>query len=304
MSVTTATAAPSRHPTFPGLPATIALSPSRASDFLTCPLLFRFRAIDRFPERPSAPAARGTLVHQVLEDLFDLPAADRTLESARKLLEPAWASLVEQEPDLNLVLLPDAQFPVVDQDDAPSPTVSQVAQWLTDAEPLLRTYFCLEDPTRLEPEAREMRVEVQLEDGPPLRGIIDRLDVAPGDLLRVVDYKTGRSPSPGYEQKAMFQMRFYALMLWRLRGILPKRLQLLYLGDGQVVHYDPTPEELIGFERMLRALWTTITAVAANGDWQPKESKLCGWCDHHALCPAKGGITPPLPTFIDLTADR
>ena len=149
-----------------------------------------------------------------------------------------------------------------------------------------------------------MRVEVQLEDGPPLRGIIDRLDVAPGDLLRVVDYKTGRSPSPGYEQKAMFQMRFYALMLWRLRGILPKRLQLLYLGDGQVVHYDPTPEELLGFERMLRALWTTITAVAANGDWQPKESKLCGWCDHHALCPAKGGITPPLPTFIDLTADR
>jgi putative RecB family exonuclease len=240
----------------------------------------------------------------VLEDLFDLPAADRTLESAKNLLEPAWASLVDQEPALNLVLLPDAQFPLVDANDTPTPTVSQVAQWLTDAEPLLRTYFALEDPTRLEPEAREMRVEVRLEGGPPLRGIIDRLDVAPGDLLRVVDYKTGRSPSPGYEQKAMFQMRFYALMLWRLRGILPKRLQLLYLGDGQVVHYDPTPEELVGFERMLRALWTTITQVAATGDWQPKESKLCGWCDHHAMCPAKGGTTPPLPTFIDLTTDR
>ncbi|MFZ1669602.1 MAG: PD-(D/E)XK nuclease family protein, partial [Candidatus Nanopelagicales bacterium] len=51
----------------PGLPAGIALSPSRASDFLTCPLLFRFRAIDRIPERPSSAAVRGTLVHAVLE---------------------------------------------------------------------------------------------------------------------------------------------------------------------------------------------------------------------------------------------
>ncbi|MEI8081930.1 MAG: PD-(D/E)XK nuclease family protein [Actinomycetes bacterium] len=304
MSVTTASSQSTRSAAIPGLPATIALSPSRATDFLTCPLLFRFRAIDRFPERPSPAAARGTLVHQVLEDLFDLPAAERTLASAKLLLAPAWDSLVEQEPALNLVLLPDAQFPVEQEQAVQTPSVAQVARWIAEAEPLLHSYFSMEDPTRLEPEARELRVEVQLEDGPPLRGIIDRLDAAPGDLLRVVDYKTGRSPSHGYEQKAMFQMRFYALMLWRLRGILPKRLQLLYLGDGQVVHYDPGPEELIGFERMLRALWTTITDVAATGDWQPKESKLCGWCDHHARCPAKGGVTPPLPTFIDLTTNR
>jgi len=32
------------------------LSPSRASDFKTCPLLYRFRSIDRLPEPPS-PAA-------------------------------------------------------------------------------------------------------------------------------------------------------------------------------------------------------------------------------------------------------
>src|SRR6266487_6995259 len=54
------------------------LSPSRAADFLTCPLLYRFRVIDRLPEPPSAAAARGTLVHAVLERLFDVPAPARS----------------------------------------------------------------------------------------------------------------------------------------------------------------------------------------------------------------------------------
>ncbi|MGH3396081.1 MAG: PD-(D/E)XK nuclease family protein, partial [Streptosporangiaceae bacterium] len=50
-------------------------SPSRAADFMTCPLLYRFRVVDRLPEPPSPAAARGTLVHAVLERLFDEPAA-------------------------------------------------------------------------------------------------------------------------------------------------------------------------------------------------------------------------------------
>ena len=48
-----------------------ALSPSRASDFQNCPLLYRFRTIDRLPEAPSPAAVRGTLVHELLEG-FDL----------------------------------------------------------------------------------------------------------------------------------------------------------------------------------------------------------------------------------------
>src|SRR6516162_2740231 len=54
------------------------LSPSRAADFMTCPLLYRFRVIDKIPEPPTSATARGTLVHTVLERLFDAPAAGRT----------------------------------------------------------------------------------------------------------------------------------------------------------------------------------------------------------------------------------
>src|SRR2546429_8742466 len=66
------------------------LSPSRAADFKTCPLLYRFRTIDRLPEQPTFDQARGTLVHAVLERLFDLPAADRTVDPAAALVEEQW----------------------------------------------------------------------------------------------------------------------------------------------------------------------------------------------------------------------
>src|SRR5215468_12423542 len=76
------------------------LSPSRAADFLTCPLLYRFRVIDRLPEAPSQAMARGTLVHAVLERLFDEPAADRSPAAAEQLIGPEWERLVAAEPEL------------------------------------------------------------------------------------------------------------------------------------------------------------------------------------------------------------
>src|SRR5580698_6729859 len=76
------------------------LSPSRAADFMTCPLLYRFRVIDRLPEPPSPAAARGTLVHAVLERLFDEPPAGRTPVTARALLAPQWDRLLAEEPEL------------------------------------------------------------------------------------------------------------------------------------------------------------------------------------------------------------
>src|SRR3954468_22196120 len=88
---------------------TVSLSPSRAGDFMTYPLLYRFRVIDRLPEPPSPAAARGTLVHAVLERLFDSPAAERTQQVARALLEPEWARLLADDPELGSLFDDDEQ---------------------------------------------------------------------------------------------------------------------------------------------------------------------------------------------------
>ena len=257
-----------------------ALSPSRAADFKQCPLLYRFRVVDRIPTQPSPAAARGTLVHAVLERLFDEPAAERTPERAVSLLPAAWESLVAEEPEL-AAMIEDSEH------------LSEET-WFAEAARLVERWFTLEDPTRLEPEARELYVETEVE-GLTLRGYVDRLDVAPGGALRVVDYKTGRSPSERFEGKALFQRKFYALVLWRMRGEVPRMLQLVYLGDGEVVRYVPDERDLLALEANVHALWRAIEHAAETGDWRPSPGRLCDWCDFKELCPEFGGTPPPLP---------
>src|SRR5699024_7006647 len=114
-----------------------------------------------------------------------------------------------------------------------------------DNRTLVRRYFELESPGNLEPRHREMRLEVSLPTGLRLRGYVDRLDVAPGGRIRVVDYKTGKSPHPRFEDKAKFQIFFYAVMICRDLVVVPSRLHLVYLGgNGAVRWYDPTEAEL------------------------------------------------------------
>jgi putative RecB family exonuclease len=260
------------------------LSPSRASDFMRCPLLYRLRVIDRVPEKPSAAATRGTVVHAVLERLFDAPAEQRTAERARAMVPGEWERLLAARPEL-AELFPEARG-----------SDGRLAEWLESAALLVERWFTLEDPTRLEPAERELYVETQLESGLTLRGYVDRLDVAPaGGELRVVDYKTGKAPRPEYAEEALFQMKFYALVLWRLRGVVPRRLQLVYLGSGDVLTYDPSERDLLAVRRKVLALWEAIRAATETGHWRPRPSRLCDWCDHQALCPEFGGTPPPYP---------
>mgnify|MGYP002150794990 CR=1 FL=1 len=167
-----------------------------------------------------------------------------------------------------------------------------------EAQSLLAGYYRLEDPTRFDPQSCEQRVEVELADGTPLRGFVDRIDVAPSGALRVVDYKTGKAPpeARGFaEAKALFQMKFYAVALLRSRGVMPARLRLIYLADGALLDYSPDIDELMRFERVLQAIWTAIQKAGTTGDFRATPSRMCNWCAHQALCPAFGGTPPVYP---------
>jgi putative RecB family exonuclease len=257
-----------------------ALSPSRAADFLSCPLLFRYRTVDRLPESSSPDAVRGTLVHQVLEDIFDLPAAERTPAAAHALLEPTWAALQKRSPQVREV--------AAALDDEPA--------WLASAHEVLDRWFVLEDPTRLEPAEREAFVEATLGNGLTLRGIIDRLDETPDGALRIVDYKTASSVSEAFEFKALFQLRIYALILWRARGVVPRMLQLVYLGTtSEMVRYEPDEADLLATERKVEAIWAAIEEARRTGVFEPSRGRQCDWCSFKAHCPAWGGELLPMP---------
>jgi putative RecB family exonuclease len=246
---------------------------------MTCPLLYRFRVIDKIPEPPTPATARGTLVHAVLERLFDQPAAGRTPAAAVEMIGPEWERLSAGDP--GLAALGEA---------APDRDVL-----IGEAKTAVEGYFTLEDPRRLEPAERESYVEAELESGLRLRGYIDRVDLSAAGDIRIVDYKTGKVPRADYEASALFQMKFYALVIWRTRGVLPRMLQLMYLADGEVLRYSPDEADLRATQRKLEALWRAIERATSSGDWRPRPSRLCDWCRHKDLCPEFGGTLPPLP---------
>lgn len=51
-------------------------------------------------------------------------------------------------------------------------------------------------------------------------------------------------------------------------------------------------------ERKLLALWDAIRLATETGEWRPRPTKLCGWCDHQSVCPEFGGTPPVYPLTV------
>ena len=194
------------------------LSPSRAADFKACPLVYRFRSVDKLPQRPTPDKARGTLVHAVLDRLFDLPAAERTYDRAAELVEPEWAGWAR----------PSRRSPRC----SPAEGRAGRAGWPRPAG-LVAGYFALEDPTRLEPDGREELVEVPTSrptgSAARLRRPARRRADRRAEGRRLQDRRDtaggvrGQGPVPDEVLRAGAVAH---------PGLVPHQLKLMYLGDA------------------------------------------------------------------------
>ena len=183
--------------------------PRVPSDFMQCPLLYRFRVIDRLPEKPSEAATRGTLVHAVLERLFDAPGRGAD-GPAGQVADPRPVGPAAARPGR--------------RSSSCSPTIRRASGWRAgSARP--SSWWSGGSRWRTRPgwsrPSGSCSSRAQLDSGLRLRGIIDRVDVAPTGEVRIVDYKTGKAPRPEYAEGALFQMKFYALVVWRLKRRRP-----------------------------------------------------------------------------------
>ena len=223
---------------------------------------------------------RGTLVHAVLERLYDLPAAGAPPPRRRELLLPQWRRLLEEEPAYAELFADDAER----------------AAWLAQARGDAGAVLPLEDPRRLEPAERELYVEAVLDSGLMLRGYIDRLDVAPTGEVRVVDYKTGSAPGPGLRGQGAVPdevLRAGAVAAAR-RGAPPAAADVPGAAARCCATRRTRPTCAPPSARS-QALWQAIERALETGEWRARRSRLCDWCDHQALCPEFGGTPPPVP---------
>jgi putative RecB family exonuclease len=253
------------------LPVPTSLSPSKVSSFRDCALAFRFSAIDRLPEPPTVPQAKGTVVHRALELLHLLPAPERTPEAATACLGRALDDVLGSEEYAPLALAGE-----------------QREAFHAEAADLVRRYFLVEDPRRVEAIGLELKLEAEV-GGVVLRGIIDRLELGPDGELIVTDYKTGRAPGERYEQGRLGGVHFYAYLCEAVFGRRPATIQLLYLAEPVAIVAEPSDQSIRGLERRVGAIWSAVERACERDDFRPNPGRLCEWCAFQAHCPAFGG---------------
>jgi putative RecB family exonuclease len=251
-----------------GLELPGSLSPSKVVSFRDCALAFKYSVIDRLPEPPSPPAAKGTLVHRALELLYAREPDDRTIESALIDLDRAWDDVMSSEEYAGMEVPDDFR---------------------SSAATLVRRYFQLEDPTKIRPIGLELFLSTPLNEHVNLRGIIDRLELDEDGELVVTDYKTGRVPGERHEQGRLTGVHFYSYLCEQLFGRRPARIQLLYLGEPVAIIATPSEQSTRGLTMKVGAIWSAIERACERDDFRPKPGPLCSWCSFKDLCPAVGG---------------
>jgi putative RecB family exonuclease len=267
------------------------LSPSRAKQFLYCPLQFKFAVVDKLPVLPSIDAFRGTHTHYILEHLFDLPPSDRSKEWALAQVETTFATVYAENSQYTLI--PELQ--------------GDLTNYYSEVREKLEAYFDIEPQfAQLSPTGREVwvRAKVDLEDGSQLGigGIIDRLEettINGEKWVRISDYKTGKKPAAKFEADALWQLIFYSYCYQKEHGVKPRQLKMLYLGSTKpdakfpvkpgVLTYEPSDEELANIELKVKMVWGDIVAANKNGVWPAtgvvNSPKLCQWCSFQEHCP-------------------
>ncbi len=230
---------------------------------------YRLVYVNRLKEPPTQATTRGILIHAVLEHLFDLPAHERTPQVAHDLVSPTLAALFGDDPTFP------ALFPAEDDRRA----------WEASVHALIDSYFVTENPTRLEPFVREQLMETEVGDGIAIRGYIDRVDRAPNGALRVVDYKTGKSPKPQYQDDKLRQMRFYSLLLSASGYPMPACTRLIFLADGRILDWQPDDQTMRAFVNQVSDTVDDIERALDTGTFRTIRQPLCRWCGVQQYCP-------------------
>lgn len=248
------------------------LSPSSIGTFRDCPQKFKLSRIDRIPEPPSWATHLGTFVHEVLENLYQLDADQRTVDTLKSLAATNW----EQKGwEAKVLALPDAKGTIRD--------------FKLEAFGCMTNLWNIEDPQGTELDGLEHEVLAEV-DGVSMKGYIDRFVLADDGSVVISDYKTGKIPNSAFtsEDNKFFQLLAYALMLEASDQETTSKVELLYLKHSVKHELEATPVKLTIARGTIVETKEAVDASCASGNFHCNVTKLCDWCfyKHSGHCPA------------------
>jgi len=234
------------------------LNPSKLQCYLDCPRQYRFRYVDRRPERRQfGPSALGRSVHKALRDFYALEPSARTVDNLVRALRRSW-------------------------DGTGYRSAKEAEDAYARAEDMLRRYHAGTDPTRARVVALESKFShARSSEGLLITGRVDRIDIDEGQYV-IVDYKTGRFGEDQHTLDESLPLTLYAIAVSAVMGRPVSRIAVEHLTSGRRAETWRDRDRQKGDWRKLNVV---AKEMRSGSEFPPTPSALCRWCDYLVACP-------------------
>ena len=250
----------------------LSFSYSKMGMYKECPQKYKFRYVHLIPELPKYYFAFGSALHAVMEFIYD-PS------------RPAFPSLPQA------LAYFDKEWNKTTWEQKGYASVDKELAGYAEGRRQIEAYYAKNEATFKHPLSVEMKSTLEI-DGLSLISILDRMDYLGDGLIKILDYKTGKTIQREPDQLYMYQKVvetspvIQALVKAKDPGVERVRV-------GQLAFYHlPTLTEMT-FERApdgeIFEFWQKVLAIADNiraGKFTPNPGEnQCRWCDYRNICP-------------------
>ncbi len=233
------------------------LSHSSISLYNECPQKYKFKYIDKVPEKPRHFFSFGQSVHTALEFFYDVkePKAP-SLEDVLKHYREKWVSAGYKDEN-------------------------QETEYFELGRGIIARFHDKHAKTFALPFSVEYQFDFEV-DGVPVTGRIDRVDKLPDGRLHVLDYKTGKQLQTGRIDTDA-QLTMYQLACEKQLGVEVAELTFYHLPTLKEHKAFRRPAPLVD-ELKSKIVLTAESITKERFDPAPGETK-CKWCDYKPICP-------------------
>ncbi len=241
-------------PAFP--PDTIALSANAVQSYSTCPMKFKLERDWKIPGEAAAAMQYGYAIHTVLKHYYDPAphAPEQSVEGAVEAFRSEFAKGFIEDP---------VQRKMYEERGAEQLRV------LLESSPRGTTdVIATEHSFKFKMGGRE------------IVGRIDRMDRMEGNVVRVIDYKTGAPKDRRFAEESL-QLSIYAMAVQDM-GFSAGELVLANVQDNTTAVGLRTQKQL----ETARAEIEEVAEGISSGAFEPNPGQHCRWCDYRKLCPA------------------
>ena len=232
------------------------LSANSVESYSTCPMKFKLERDWQIPGGAAAALHYGNAVHTVLKHYYD-PRVEAPEQTAADVIE----SFIRE---FNKAVIED-----------------QVQRQLYESQGRkhLEALVAAKPRSSVNVVAAEAAFRFKL-GKLKLTGRIDRIDRLKGNLVRVIDYKTGSPKTQKYADESL-QLSIYAMGATEM-GYAPLDLVLLNLNGTQEI---VTARSSTQLDKARQKIEEAAEGIAAR-NFDPKPGMHCRWCEFERLCPA------------------